>query len=222
MRTKQRYSSVEEAVEAIADGRIVIVVDAEDRENEGDFVAAAEKIAPQVIHFMITHGRGQLCMPLLPPTARRLDLTPMVPQKTLALPRFTIPVDHRRCRTGISPEERALTIRAIVDPNTGPEDFVRPGHVFPLIAQTRGVLRRVGHTEAAVDLARLAGLTPAGVLCEICSRDGLHMASGPELQELASQFGMPIITIGHLVAFRRRSLPTAEKALVTLRRAVAV
>ena len=153
------FSKIEEALEAMSEGRVVIVVDDEQRENEGDFVAAAERVTPETIEFMITHGRGQLCMPIMAEVARRLELHPMVEQNTAphGTP-FTVPVDHQSCRTGISAEERARTVRAIVDPSTRPVDLVRPGHLFPLVAKEGGVLRRAGHTEATVDLARLAGL----------------------------------------------------------------
>jgi len=208
------YASVEAAIEALADGRLVIVVDSEDRENEGDFLAAAETITPEMIHFMTSQGRGHLCMPVSPQIARQLGLTPMVPRRTLTMPCFTIPVDHCQCKTGISPADRVMTIRAIIDPASRPGDFVRPGHTFPLIAEQQGLFRRQGHTEAAVELARLAGLTPAGVLCEICSRDGLHMAVGEELVELARQFRLPIVTIDALLAFQLRESAHQEEAKV--------
>jgi len=208
------YASVEAAVEALADGRLVIVVDSEDRENEGDFLAAAETITPEMIHFMTSQGRGQLCMPVSPQIARQLGLTPMVPRRTLTMPCFTIPVDHCQCKTGISPADRVVTIRAIIDPASRPGDFVRPGHTFPLIAEQQGLFRRQGHTEAAVELARLAGFTPAGVLCEICSRDGLHMAVGEELVELARQCRLPIVTIDALLAFQLRESGHQEQAKV--------
>ena len=167
------FSKIEEAIQALKEGRIIIVVDDEDRENEGDFVAAAERVTPETVEFMITHGRGQLCMPILPEVAPRLELGPMVDRNTAPHQTpYTVPVDHRSCRTGISAEERARTVRAIIDPATRPDDLVRPGHLFPLVAKEGGVLRRAGHTEATVDLARLAGLTPAGVLCEIT--DGIQ------------------------------------------------
>jgi 3,4-dihydroxy 2-butanone 4-phosphate synthase/GTP cyclohydrolase II len=211
-----RYSSIEAAIEAIAEGRVLIAVDSQERENEGDFLAAAELTTPAMIHFMVSQGRGQLCMPVSPRVAQRLDLTPMVACADLETPRFAIPVDHRECKTGISPLERASTIRAMLDPFSTPRDFVRPGHIFPLIAQEEGVLRRPGHTEAAVDLARLAGLAPAGVLCEICSRDGLHMACGQELWEIAHEFRLPVITIDDLIQFRRSLLGGQEEQLLVL------
>jgi 3,4-dihydroxy 2-butanone 4-phosphate synthase/GTP cyclohydrolase II len=198
------FSKVEDAIQAVAEGRVVIVVDDEDRENEGDFVAAAERVTPETVEFMITHGRGQLCMPIMPDLAQRLQLHPMVeannaPYRTP----FTVPVDHKTCRTGISAEERARTIRAIIDPATKPSDLVRPGHLFPLVAKEGGVLRRAGHTEATVDLARMAGLAPAGVLCEIL--DGIKVASRDRLHAIAQQFNLPILSIEMLIRYRRRS-----------------
>jgi 3,4-dihydroxy 2-butanone 4-phosphate synthase/GTP cyclohydrolase II len=196
------FSKIEEALQALREGRIIIVVDDEDRENEGDFVAAAEKVTPEMIAFMITHGRGLVCMPILPETAARLHLGPMVDRNTAPHQTpYTVPVDHRSCRTGISAEERARTVRAIVDPATRPDDLVRPGHLFPLVAKEGGVLRRAGHTEATVDLARLAGLTPAGILCEIT--DGIKMAGPERLHEIAREHGLPIVSIEALIKYRR-------------------
>ncbi len=198
-------STVEAAIEAIARGRIVIVMDAEDRENEGDFICAAEKVTPEIVNFMITHGRGQLCMPILPEVCDRLDLPPMVDQNTAPLAtNFTVPVDHRSCRTGITAGERALTILSIVDPTSRPSDFVRPGHLFPLVAKEGGVLRRAGHTESAVDLTRLAGLNPSGVLCEILAENG-DRAGREQLFHLAQTYDLPIISIEELIRYRRRS-----------------
>jgi 3,4-dihydroxy 2-butanone 4-phosphate synthase/GTP cyclohydrolase II len=197
------FSQVEDALQAISDGRIVIVVDDEQRENEGDFVAAAEKVTPEMIEFMITHGRGQFCMPIEPKLARRLKLPLMVKQNTAPhRTPFTVPVDHKSCRTGITAEERAITIRAILDPHTKPADLVRPGHLFPLVAKEGGVLRRAGHTEATVDLARMAGLQPAGVLCEILH--GTGRASRERLHEIAREFNLPILSIEMLIKYRRR------------------
>jgi 3,4-dihydroxy 2-butanone 4-phosphate synthase/GTP cyclohydrolase II len=197
------FSTIDEAVEAIAAGRVVIVVDAEDRENEGDFVGAAEKVTPAMVNFMITQGRGQLCMPILPETSERLDLHPMVDTNTAPLgTNYTVPVDHRTSRTGITAAERSKTIESICDPTSVPSDFVRPGHLFPLVAKEGGVLRRAGHTEAAVDLARMAGLSPAGVLCEILDETG-DRASRPRLAELAREHDLPIISIEQLIAYRR-------------------
>jgi 3,4-dihydroxy 2-butanone 4-phosphate synthase / GTP cyclohydrolase II len=198
------FSQLEEALDALANGRVIIVADAEERENEGDFVAAAEKVTSETVHFMISEGRGQLCMPLLGDIARRLNLKPMVPRSDVESPCFAVPVDHRFCRTGISPKERAFTIQMIVDASSKPGDFIRPGHIFPLIARDGGVLARQGHTEATVDLVRLAGLKPAGILCEICSRDGQHMACGDELMEIGEALGTPIITIADVIRFRQR------------------
>jgi 3,4-dihydroxy 2-butanone 4-phosphate synthase/GTP cyclohydrolase II len=198
-----QFSTIEAAVAAIARGRLVIVVDAEDRENEGDFIGAAEKITPELVNFMITHGRGQLCMPLLPDTCRRLDLVQMVDRGNAPLgTQFTIPVDHVSSRTGITAQERATTIRAIVDRTSRPSDFVRPGHLFPLSAKEGGVLRRAGHTEAAVDLARMAGLEPAGVLCEILDATG-DRANRDALFELAGRYHLEIISIEELIRYRR-------------------
>ena len=197
------FSTIEQAVEAISRGEIVVVVDAEDRENEGDFICAAEKVTPETVNFMITHGRGQLCMPILPDVSERLQLQPMVEDNTAPLgTNYTVPVDHRTTRTGITAAERASTILALCDPKSTPTDFHRPGHLFPLVAKEGGVLRRAGHTEAAVDLARLAGLTPAGALCEILDEKG-DRASRNELRTLAEQYDLPIISIEQLIAYRR-------------------
>ncbi len=197
------FSSVAEAVAAIGRGEIVIVVDAEDRENEGDFVCAAEKISPQVVNFMITYGRGLLCAPVLPDVCQRLKLFPMVDHNTESQrTAFTVPVDHRSAKTGITAQERARTIDAMIDPNSRVDDFVRPGHVLPLVAKEGGVLRRAGHTEATVDLARMAGLVPAGVLCEILNRDG-DRANRQELLDLSEEFDLKIISIEQLIAHRR-------------------
>lgn len=198
------FSTVEQAISAFAEGRVVIVVDAEDRENEGDFICAAEKVTPEVVNFMITHGRGQLCMPLLPDVCERLKLNPMVERNTAPLgTSFTVPVDHRTSKTGITAQERATTIRALVDSQSVAADFVRPGHLFPLMAKEGGVLRRAGHTESAVDLARLAGLKPAGVLCEILDETG-DRANRQRLFELARQFDLEIISIEELIRYRRQ------------------
>ena len=206
-----RLSTIEAAVEAIADGRIVIVMDAEDRENEGDFVCAAEKVTPETVNFMITHGRGLFCMPILPEVCKRLELPPIVDENTAPLgTAFTVPVDHRSCHTGITAQERAFTVQTIVDPKSKPADFVRPGHVSPLIAKEGGVLRRAGHTECAVDLARMAGLKPAGVVCEILGEGG-DRATREELYDIARQFRLEIITIEELIRYRRRSEKLVER-----------
>ncbi len=197
------FSTIEEAIDAIRQGRIIVVVDAEDRENEGDFICAAELATAETVNFMITMGRGQLCMPILPEISQRLDLHPMVDTNTAPLgTNYTVPVDHRSTRTGITAAERARTIQAICDPASTPADFNRPGHLFPLVAKEGGVLRRAGHTEAAVDLARLAGLLPAGVLCEVLNDTG-DRANRKQLHELAEKHNLPIISIEQLIAFRR-------------------
>lgn len=198
----EEYSRIEDALQALKDGRIIIVVDDEDRENEGDFIAAAEKVTPEIIEFMITQGRGLLCMPILPEVAGRLQLGPMVDRNTAPHQTpYTIPVDHVSCRTGISAMERAVTVAAILDPTTKPADLVRPGHLFPLVAKEGGVLRRAGHTEAAVDLARMAGLVPAGVICEIT--DGIRMAGREKLHAIAREHDLPIVSIEALIKYRR-------------------
>ncbi len=198
-----RFSTIEDAVEAIRDGRVVIVVDAEDRENEGDFVCGAEKASTETVNFMITYGRGQLCMPILPEVSQRLALHAMVETNTAPLgTNYTVPVDHRSTRTGITAAERSQTILAICDPTSVPADFNRPGHLFPLVAKEGGVLRRAGHTEAAVDLARMAGMMPAGVLCEVLNDTG-DRANRDELAQLARRFELPIISIEQLIAHRR-------------------
>ena len=193
------FSKIEDALEAMAEGRVVIVVDDEERENEGDFVAAAEKVTPETIEFMITHGRGQLCMPIMPELAERLELHPMVEQNTAPHQTpFTVPVDHQSCRTGISAEERARTVRAIIDPATKPADLVRPGHLFPLVAKEGGVLRRAGHTEATVDLARLAGLTPG----RRALRDPRRHPTSPAASSCTRsprEFDLPIVSIEMLI-----------------------
>jgi 3,4-dihydroxy 2-butanone 4-phosphate synthase / GTP cyclohydrolase II len=197
------FSTIEEAVEAIRLGRVVIVVDAEDRENEGDFIAAAERVTPEIVNFMITHGRGQLCIPILPEVSQRLELPLMVGQNTAPLgTNYTITVDHRTVKTGITAAERARTIQALCDSATRPADFTRPGHVQPLVAKEGGVLRRAGHTEATVDLARMAGLVPAGVLCEILNESG-DRANRDQLVDLARRFDLHIISIEQLIAYRR-------------------
>jgi len=200
-----RFSSIEAAVAAVRRGEMVIVVDAEDRENEGDFVCAAEKATPDIVNFMIRHGRGQVCMPILPDVAKRLELPMMVEANSTPLgTAFTVPVDHRTARTGITAGERADTIIAIMDSASTAADFVRPGHLFPLVAKEGGVLRRAGHTEAAVDLARMADLAPAGVLCEILDDSG-NRADREALFALASEHGFEIISIEQLIRHRRHA-----------------
>lgn len=196
-------STIAAAVEAIKNGKIVIVMDDEDRENEGDFVCAAEKITDEMVNFMLVHGRGQVCMPVLPETCLRLDLAPMVAHNTAPLQTaFTVPVDHISNKTGITAQEKAATIRALIDSKSKPSDFVRPGHLFPLEAKEGGVLRRAGHTEAVIDLVRFADLLPGGVLCEILDETG-NRADREKLFSLAEQFGLEIITIEELIKYRR-------------------
>ncbi|MGE0606358.1 MAG: 3,4-dihydroxy-2-butanone-4-phosphate synthase [Pirellulales bacterium] len=197
------FSSLEAAIAAIARGEMIIVVDAEDRENEGDLICAAEKISPEIVNFMLVHGKGQVCVPILPAVREQIDLPLMVETNTAPLgTNFTVPIDHRGCKTGITAEEKALTIAAIVDPQARPADFVRPGHVFPLVAKEGGVLRRAGHTEAAVDLARLAGLSPAGVVCEILDDRG-GRANRDWLFHLAEKHQLQITSIEELIRYRR-------------------
>lgn len=197
-------SPIEEAIEEFRNGKIVIVVDDEDRENEGDFVCAAEKITPEMVNFMLHHGRGVLCVPITIDRCKELQMDMMVGSNTslLGTP-FTVSVDYLLdgCTTGVSSSDRAKTIMALADPATKPDDLGRPGHIFPLRAQNKGVLRRAGHTEAAVDLARLAGLQPAGALIEIMNEDGT-MARMPELIEIATKHDLKIISIADLIAYR--------------------
>ncbi len=201
-----KIATIEEALEDIRAGKIVIVVDDEDRENEGDFIMAAEKVTSEAINFMARHGRGLVCLPATPDRLKELDLDMMVNTNTaLHGTPFTVSIDALYgVTTGISAQDRAETIRQFVDPKSRSENFGRPGHIFPLRAMPGGVLRRAGHTEAAVDLARLAGLSPAGVLCEILNEDGT-MARLPQLLEIADQFGLKVTTIHDLIAYRRRS-----------------
>ncbi|QDU93355.1 GTP cyclohydrolase II [Lignipirellula cremea] len=198
----REFSTIADAVAALAHGEVIIVVDDEDRENEGDFVCAAEKATPENVNFIL-RGRGDFCMPVLPEVCERLKLSPLVEQNTAPLgTAFLTPLDHRHCRTGITAEERSLTVRAIIDSETTAADFVRPGHVHLLLAKEGGVLRRAGHTEACVDLARMAGLYPAGVVCEILDDDG-NRATRDHLFDLAEKHNLKIISIEHLIAHRR-------------------
>lgn len=199
------FNTIEEAIQDIRNGRLVIVIDDEDRENEGDFVGAAEKVTPELVNFMVTHGRGLVCAPITRQRAAELELELMVTDNTaLHETPFTIPIDYNiGTTTGISAADRYKTFRAITDPKSKPSEFGRPGHVFPLRAAEGGVLRRAGHTEAAVDLARLAGLYPAGAIVEILNEDG-SMARVPQLLELARQFDMKIVTIKDLIAYRMK------------------
>lgn len=199
-----QLNTIEEAIEAIRQGKIIIVVDDEGRENEGDFLAAAEKVTPEMINFMATHGRGLICAPLTESRCKELGLAAMVNNNTDPLETaFTVSVDLRGngVTTGISAADRARTILSLVDPNTKPHELARPGHIFPLIAKQGGVLRRTGHTEAAIDFARLAGFKPAGVIVEIMNEDG-SMARLPELLEVAKKFDLKLVSIEDLVAYR--------------------
>ncbi len=199
-----QLNSIEEAVADIKAGKVVIVVDDENRENEGDFIAAAETVTPEMINFMATHGRGLICAPLTEERCRDLDLNMMVENNTvLHHTQFTVSVDliGHGCTTGISVHDRAKTIQALVNEDTKPSDLGRPGHIFPLRAKNGGVLRRTGHTEAAIDLARLAGYKPAGILVEILNEDGT-MARLPQLVEVAKKFDLKLISIEDLVSYR--------------------
>lgn len=213
-----RLNTIEEAIQDIKDGKILIVVDDEDRENEGDFICAAEKISPELINFMAKFGRGLICTPILEQRARELDLDLMVKSNTaMHNTAFTVSIDliGQGCTTGISAYDRSTGIKAIINPETKAEDFARPGHIFPLIAKSGGVLRRTGHTEAAVDLARLAGCYPAGVLVEILNEDG-SMARLPQLLDISKQLGIKIISIKDLVAYRMRTERLVTKELETM------
>ncbi|MEX2362212.1 MAG: 3,4-dihydroxy-2-butanone-4-phosphate synthase, partial [Balneolaceae bacterium] len=209
-----RFNTIPEAIEDIKNGKIIIVVDDEDRENEGDFLMAAEKVSTQTINFMVTHGRGLVCAPITKEKAEKLNLHHMVSEG--ADPdeaNFTISVDHKRLTTtGISAKDRANTIRELANEDAKPVDFRRPGHVFPLLAVEGGVLRRAGHTEAAVDLARLAGLNPVGIICEIMNEDG-EMARVSDLMKIADEFDMKFITIKDLIAYRNENETLVHEVL---------
>jgi len=205
--SSQKLNTIEDAIKDIKAGKVVVVVDDENRENEGDFIAAAAAVTPEMINFMATHGRGLICAPLTETRCDELDLNMMVQNNTvLHHTQFTVSVDliGHGCTTGISVSDRAKTIKSLVDPNTKPQDLGRPGHIFPLKAKNGGVLRRTGHTEAAVDLARLAGFEPAGILVEILNEDGT-MARLPELKKVAEKFDLKIISIEALVAYRMQN-----------------
>ena len=210
------FDKIEDAVEDIRQGKILIVVDDEERENEGDFLLAAEKATPQRVNFLAKHGRGIICTALLPERAEKLHLDMMVDTNTsLHQTAFTISVDAvKGTTTGVSAADRAATIKALVDPGTLPEDLARPGHIFPLRSMEEGVLRRAGHTEAAIDLARLSGLYPAGVLCEIMNDDGT-MARVPELKKIAKEFGLRIITIKDLIEYRLKREKLVKRIVTT-------
>lgn len=197
-----RFHTIEEAIIDLMLGKVIIVVDDEDRENEGDFIALADKATPEVINFMIREGRGLVCVPITEQRALELDLPPMVARNSdYHGTAFTISVDHVNTTTGISAHERSATIRAIIDPMALPEHFRRPGHIFPLIAKEGGVLRRAGHTEAAVDLARMCGSYPAAAICEVIKEDG-SMARVPDLHQIAQKHELKMITIRDLIHYR--------------------
>lgn len=212
-------STIDEALEDLRAGKVIIVVDDEDRENEGDFIVAAELITPEIVNFMLHHGRGLMCVPLSEERCHQLDLEMQVSNNTsmLGTP-FTVTVDYlgsfegEQCTTGVSAHDRTATIRALVDPTTKPSDLGRPGHIFPLRARSRGVLRRPGHTEAVVDLTRMAGLQPGGALIEIMNEDGT-MARMPDLLKIAEKYDLRIITIADLIAYRLRSESIVERGV---------
>lgn len=198
------FDTIEEAIQELKKGNVVIVCDDEDRENEGDFIALAEKATPIVINLMAKHGRGLICAPIDEEIAERLDLLPMVAINTdVNGTAFTVSIDHKFSTTGISAYERSATVLSMLDPESKPADFKRPGHIFPLIAKKGGVLRRTGHTEAAVDLAKLCGAQPAGVICEIMNEDGT-MARVPELRKIADELNIKLITIKDLIEYRNK------------------
>ncbi|MFC7372899.1 bifunctional 3,4-dihydroxy-2-butanone-4-phosphate synthase/GTP cyclohydrolase II [Fictibacillus iocasae] len=205
------FHSIEEALHDLENGKMIIVIDDEERENEGDFVMLADKVTPEAVNFMVTQGRGLVCVPITEEMAARLELSPMVTVNTDSHgTAFTVSVDHVSTTTGISAQERALSINELANPQSSAGDFKRPGHIFPLIAKEGGVLRRAGHTEAAVDLARLAGGNPAGVICEIMNEDG-SMARVPQLKEMSDQHGIKLITIKDLISYRNKQDKLVQK-----------
>ena len=215
MATNNILNSIEEAIEAIKNGEVIIVVDDEDRENEGDFICAAEKVTPDIINFMAKHGRGLICAPLVEERCEELGLDLMVGKNTsLHETPFTISVDllGHGCTTGISASDRAKTVQALVNSETKPEDLGKPGHIFPLKAKTGGVLRRTGHTEAAIDFARLAGLSPGGVLVEIMKDDGT-MARLPDLRKVADEFDLKLVSIKDLISYRLQHETLIERQI---------
>ena len=210
------FNTIEEAIEDLRSGRILIVIDDEDRENEGDFVVAAERTTPDVINFFVREGRGVVCAPLTRQRAQELALGPMVEANTsLHETPFAVSIDYiHGTSTGVSASDRAATVRALIDPESKPSDFARPGHVFPLIASDGGVLRRAGHTEALVDLCRLAGMYPAGVLTEILNEDGT-MARVPDLAKMAGRFGLKMISVRSLIEYRMRRENLVHRIVTT-------
>lgn len=215
--TEIKLHTIEEAIEDLKKGKVIIVVDDEDRENEGDFICAAEKVTPDIINFMASHGRGLICTPIEEDLARKLELNMMVSSNTaLHETAFTVSIDYLKkgCTTGISAYDRAVGIQAMLDEHSTAEDFARPGHIFPLIAKKGGVLRRTGHTEAAIDLARMAGCFPAGVLVEILNEDGT-MARLPQLVDIAAKHDLKLISIKDLVEYRMKTERIVEKEMTT-------
>ena len=213
-----KLDNISDAIEDVRQGKIIIVVDDENRENEGDFICAADLVTPELINFMAKHARGLICTPITEKRSRKLNLYPMVSNNTDPMDTaFTVSVDLKGSgvTSGISASDRSKTIKAIVDNNTKPDDLARPGHIFPLIAKDGGVLRRTGHTEAAIDFARLAGCSPAGVICEIMSEDG-SMARVPELIKVAKKLDLKIVSIEDLVAYRMKhdSLITKKESFI--------
>lgn len=211
--SEMKFHTIEEAISDIEKGKMVILIDDEDRENEGDLVIAAEKVTPEIINFMAKHGRGLICLTLTEERTEQLQLTPMVQENTSSFgTAFTISIDARKeVTTGISTKDRAVTILTAIDPSTGPSDLVRPGHVFPIRAQKGGVLKRAGQTEGSVDLARLAGLYPAGVICEIMNEDG-SMARVPELVEFGKRHDLKLVTIKDLIEYRMKRESLVHRA----------
>ena len=213
---QQHFNTIEEAIEEFKKGKMIVVVDDEDRENEGDLVMAAEMATPEEVNFMARFGRGLICVPLTPKRVEELDLPPMVTHNTDSRETaFTVSVDARGTSTGISAHERALTIKKLIDPQAEPADLTRPGHIFPLKYKEGGVLRRAGHTEAAIDLAKLAGLYPAGVLCEIMNDDGT-MARVPQLMDFVKKHNLKIITIADLIQYRMKKEMLVWRAAETM------
>lgn len=207
------FHTIEQALEDLKQGKAIIVVDDEDRENEGDLICLAEAATPEMINFMVTHGRGLVCVPITEENAARLQLKPMADVNTDKQgTAFTVSIDEIHTHTGISAFERSRTVLAMIDETTGAADFRRPGHIFPLIAKKGGVLQRAGHTEAAVDLARLAGSYPAGVICEIMNEDG-SMARLPQLEEMAERFDLKLISIADLIRYRMRTESLVKKEI---------
>lgn len=207
-----KFDTIEAAIEDIKQGKMIVVIDDEDRENEGDFIMAAELVTPEDINFMAKYGRGLICAPITESRAKELGINIMVEKNTDQMKTaFTVTVDHKTSTTGISVFERSKTIKELTNPEAKPADFVRPGHVFPLVAKDGGVLKRTGHTEAAVDIARLAGLYPAGVICEIMNEDGT-MARAPQLMEFAKKHNLKIVTIADLISYRRNTEKLISKA----------